>query len=160
MLEEICRGDLGLITFIGHGDSGKLLLAGADTLRSFELSAIDWSEGQPFVNLVCCSAAATWGQGGGRFEGLPVAALEAHASAVVASFHPLYQGPAIMFARSFYEAALRPSEALTVGEAILKARQSVHEASGGNALLWAMSILWGNPSVRLLRPANGRRTNY
>ena len=154
-LERLHDSSLGLFVFHGHGGDGSIVLAGGERLQAANLEGRTW-ERHPFIHLNCCYAGASLGLGGGRFEGLPAACLRGGAGAVLASVHPLYDTSSAAFSLALYDALLR--QGLTLGEALLEARRTIDSRYGGNSLLWATSVLWGNPYVRLSRGA-ARREN-
>jgi hypothetical protein len=141
--------ELRLFLFNGHGGMGMLALAAREHVSGADIESLCW-KGAPFFHLDCCLAGANWGRGGGRFTGLPALCLQRGASAVLASFHALYDRPAADFSMELYRAMLQRDA--TLGVALLEARAEVHSRYGNNPLLWASSILWGNPEVRLREP--------
>jgi CHAT domain-containing protein len=147
VLAAIRNPNLGLLHFNGHGTFGAVALAGTEHLSFQDLHSIAWAQG-PFLHWDCCMAGASWGTGGGRFAGLPPAAIRSGASAVLASFHPLFDKPAKEFSLALYRAMLDSEEPLPLGKALLQARNHIHD-NYGIPLYWATSILWGNPEVRL-----------
>ena len=146
VLQAIQNPDLGLLYFSGHGAFGAMLLAD-DEIGYADLRNIRWAKGA-FVHWDCCLAGASWGEGGGRFSGLPPAAVRSGAAAVLASFHPLFDEPAKDFSLSLYQAMLDSKQPLPLGKALLCARNVVQEKYGV-PLFWATSLLWGNPEILL-----------
>jgi CHAT domain-containing protein len=137
---------LSLFIFMGHGDLHELLLAGEDRFGLKDLASINW-QNAPFIHLDCCHTGIVQGALGGRFIGMPSAMIRCGAGAVLASYYPLYDQPAMIFSRALYDLMMK--EKRMVGEALLQARCKMHELSGGVPLYWATSILWGNPYIRL-----------
>jgi hypothetical protein len=95
----------------------------------------------------CCVVGTTHGRGGGRFDGHPSAALFAGASCVLASAHPLWDDAAAQFSEHLYERLL---EGQPVGSALLETRRALAGTSEDNPLLWATTVLWGNPWATLV----------
>ena len=95
----------------------------------------------------CCLTGVVFGHGGGRFTGHPPAALQAGASCVLASAHPLWDAPARHFSSVLYALLLDRRE--TVGDALLAARRALAKEHPDNPLVWATTVLWGNPFVTL-----------
>src|SRR6185295_20082800 len=77
----------------------------------------------PLVHFDCCFAGVNRDTGGGRYQGMPVAALQAGASAVVASAHPLYDAHAAQFANVLYTGLLEYG--LCLGDALREARKAL-----------------------------------
>jgi CHAT domain-containing protein len=88
------------------------------------------------------------GQGGGRFDGHPTAALIAGASCVLSSVHALWDDSAKEFSERLYGKALHPDQPLCLSAALLQTRREM-AANDDNPLLWATTVLWGNPWARL-----------
>jgi len=142
-----------LWVYAGHGEPRTLLVAAGNCgnkgfVSQKSVADMAWHN-EPLIHFDCCFAGHILGSGGGRFEGLPTAALLAGASTVVSSAYPLYDKPAADFSKYFYDALL-PREAFTiapcnVGRALLQARQKIHKEYGGNPVLWATTEVWGNP---------------
>lgn len=89
-------------------------------------------------------------QGGGRFDGHPTAALLAGAACVLSSAHPLFDCYAAEFSDKLYAKALDHQTPLPLGAALLQARQEMAQEYADNPLVWAMTVLWGNPWARLV----------
>ena len=66
---------------------------------------------------------------------------------MLASAHPLWDTPARQFSRVLYEGMLDRRE--TVGDALLAARRTLAKEHPDNPLVWATTVLWGNPFVTL-----------
>jgi hypothetical protein len=88
--------------------------------------------------------------GGGRFDGHPTAALVAGASCVLSSVHPMFDRFAAELSDKLYAKALDREHPLTLGATLLQARQEMAREYADNPLVWAMTVLWGNPWVRLV----------
>jgi tetratricopeptide (TPR) repeat protein len=146
VLKSLLDPDLGLFVYCGHGHWGQLLLAADERLLWTDLPKGLWPT-HPFVHLDCCNSGLAWSQGGGRMAGMPFAALEAGASAVLASSVPLYDKPAADFTRALYRRLLE--NGLNLGEALMAARSEIHQQYPNAPHHWGSSVLWGNPSVRL-----------
>jgi hypothetical protein len=145
-IERLRDTRLGFFSFHGHGTGSTMEMAASERVSLADLNGISW-RGAPFLHLNCCRAGENWGWGGGRFVGLPAASLECGASAVLASFHPLYEQSAAAFSAELYDSLLNAGT--TLGVALLHARRKIHRDYGANPLLWATCELWGNPVIVL-----------
>ena len=98
-----------------------------------------------------CTMSAAWleRRGGGRFDGHPTAALLARASCVLSSVHALWDDTAAEFNALFYSRVLDAKNPLPLGDALLETRREMAEKHRENPLVWAMTVLWGNPWARL-----------
>ena len=134
----------GLIVFSSHGEPMSVLLEGKDKLTDATVVSVGLKH-HPLLHFDCCWAGWNVGSGGGRYLGMPVAALRAGASAAIASAHPLYDKHAAHFAEVLYTCLL--NHGLCLGDALLEARKALKS----NPLHWATTVLWGNPQVRLRR---------
>ncbi len=129
-----------------RGEGIELLaLAGADTLDPREVARLDLHAG--IVHNQCCYLGAARGRGGGRFDGHPTAALVAGASCVLSSAHPLWDDAAAEFSARLYHRLL--FDGRTVADALLTARREMAREWFDNPLVWATTVLWGNPYVTL-----------
>ena len=142
LVEWLRREPRGLFVLSTHGRPMSVLLERNDELTDITLTSVGL-QGNPIVHFDCCWAGINLGTGGGRYLGMPIAALQAIASAVIASSHPLYDAPAAQFNRVLYEALI--DGGLCLGDAVIQARKALK----GNPLHWATTVLWGNPQVRL-----------
>ena len=88
----------------------------------------------------------------GRFEGLPIAAIMAGASAVVSSEYEIFDDTAEYFATCLYENLL--DRGMGLGAALLDARRRVAVAREIRLKrrFWATSVLWGNPWANIGSP--------
>ncbi len=143
-----------LWAYNGHGSypdsregAGFLCLAGDGRLIPQDMAQLPLPG--TFVQLDCCNVGLARARGGGRFDGHPTALLLAGASCVLSSVHPLLDGTASQLTDRLYTLLLNPANPLPVGEALLEARRAM-AAARPNPLLWATTILWGNPSARLM----------
>lgn len=139
---------------MGHGGwdaDGRYLylaLAGNDKLSPQPIARRRWTH-HPIVHYDCCVVGTTLAPGGGRFDGHPTAALLAGASCVLSSVHPLFDRYAAAFSDKLYAKALDRQHPLPLGAALLQTRQEMAREYAGNPLVWAMTVLWGNPWVQL-----------
>jgi hypothetical protein len=135
---------------MGHGewDEEGLYLALAGNSKYFPRSIArrQWSH-HPIVHYDCCMVGATLAQGGGRFDGHSTAALVAGASCVLSSVNPLFDRYAAQFSEKLYANVLDRRQ--RVGAALLETRQEMAQEYADNPLVWAMTVLWGNPWVGL-----------
>jgi tetratricopeptide (TPR) repeat protein len=149
---ELTTNHPALWVYAGHGEKQSLVLANEDFLPQDKVANQKW-QSQPLAHYDCCYSGDILARGGGRFEGHPTAALFAGASAVLSSAHLLRDKTASDFSRHFYEALFAgtsmPGNRTDVGSAVLTARRRIHSAYGQNPLLWATTVLWGNPWVQL-----------
>lgn len=137
-----------LVNFNGHGNESEVVLGDGSTLHWNDLLR-EKLVGAPLVHLDCCKAGFDHGKGGGRFEGMAVAALRAGASAVLASSLPVYDGSARLFSERLYAALLDPVDPASLCTAILLARNEVYAQHGPHVRHWAAHVPWGNPAIRL-----------
>ena len=154
--------DLALWCHSGHGGrptehegAEYLCLAGEARFHPWEMRSFPLPG--TVVHHDCCVAGTIRARGGGRFDGHPTAALAAGASAVLSSVHPLWDAPAGEFSVHFYHGLLHPrpadhlptdlnqARAETVAEALLRTRRAMAAAHDGDPLIWATTVLWGNP---------------
>jgi hypothetical protein len=140
---------------MGHGGwdaEGRYLyltLAGDDQLPPQPIAHRRWAH-HPVVHYDCCVVGTTLAQGGGRFDGHPTAALLAGASCVLSSVHPLFDKYAAAFSDTLYAKVLDPRQPLALGAALLETRQEMAAEYADNPLVWATTVLWGNPWARLV----------
>jgi tetratricopeptide (TPR) repeat protein len=149
--DSLRNSPVGLFVFCGHGNPGRLVLAGQEELYWIDLAYCHWTA-HPVVHLDCCYAGMDWGRGGGRFEGMPVASLRAGAGAVLASRHIVYDEPAGYFTERLYEQLLDEKTSRTLGDALMAARRATHAKFDRDARHWASTRLWGNPHAVLVLP--------
>jgi Tfp pilus assembly protein PilF len=150
VVTELKSPGVGLWIHLGHGVSREgaadyLALAGTDRLEPFAVARLALSSA--VVHVLSCHSGLVHGRGGGRFDGHPVAALVAGASCVLSSAHVLWDDAAAVYAARLYDRLLGGHEA--VGAAVLAVRGELAESSGGNALSWAPTVVWGDPWATL-----------
>jgi hypothetical protein len=135
---------------MGHGGwdaEGRYLylaLAGDDKMPPQSITRRQWAH-HPVVHYDCCVVGATLTPGGGRFDGHPTAALLAGASCVLSSVHPVFDRYAAEFSDRLYAKVLHPQHPLPLGAALLETRQELAAEYADNPLVWATTVLWGNP---------------
>ncbi len=158
VLTALANEDLGFWGQMGHGsrpggeDTERveyLALAGTDRLLPQQVARLRWAQ-HPVVHHDCCVTGTTRGRGGGRFDGHPTAALLAGASCVLSSVHALWDDMAAEFSTRLYAKLLRARNPLPLGEALLAIRRAMAKAHHANPLIWATTVLWGNPWARLM----------
>jgi tetratricopeptide (TPR) repeat protein len=125
-----------------------LALAGRDRLLPYSVARLRWKNA-PVVHQDCCVVGTTRGRGGGRFDGHPTAALLAGASCVLSSVHALWDDTAKEFSERLYGKALDAKNPFTLSDALLQTRREMAAAHHDNPLIWATTVLWGNPWARL-----------
>jgi hypothetical protein len=62
----------------------------------------------------------------------------------------MFDDYAAEFSEKFYAGALDRDAPLTIGAALLRARQHMANGHPDDPTAWAVTTLWGNPWVRLL----------
>jgi hypothetical protein len=151
-------GELALLAAMCHGDrpsgetwEGIEYLAMSGTSRFYPFEVARRKLPGTIVHHDACVAGTVRARGGGRFDGHPTAALLAGASCVLSSVHPLWDQPAAEFSDHLYERVLSQGEAM--GPALLATRQEMDRRYHGNPLVWATTVFWGNPWVRLTEGA-------
>ncbi len=155
---ESAKAPIDVLHFIGHGeydektDCGYLIFenqdGGEQRLDSSTLRQIVCRRG---IRLVCLNACET-GRGGRQdfSRGVAQALIAGGVPAVVANQYPVLDVSATAFSRHFYWALAMGH---TIGDAAREARVSVNYAISGEAIDWAIPVVFArNPAQRLCEP--------
>ncbi len=155
---ESATAPIDILHFIGHGeyneqtDCGYLIFENQDggerRLDSSTLRQIVCRRG---IRLVCLNACET-GRGGRQdfSRGVAQALIAGGVPAVVANQYPVLDVSATAFSRHFYWALAMGH---TIGDAAREARVSVNYSIAGEAIDWAVPVVFArNPAQRLCLP--------
>ncbi|MCS6297238.1 MAG: CHAT domain-containing protein [Nitrospira sp.] len=155
---ESAAAPIDVLHFIGHGeyneqsDCGYLIFenqdGGEQRLDSSTLRQIVCRRG---IRLVCLNACET-GRGGRQdfSRGVAQALIAGGVPAVVANQYPVLDVSATAFSRHFYWALAMGH---TIGDAAREARVSVNYSIAGEAIDWAVPVVFArNPAQRLCVP--------
>ena len=164
--EQIAGRSFDIVHFISHGefapgaDEGRLLFTGRDgwqqEVEVRPLREMLCSRGIHLVFLNACESGTGWKPSGGtagkasrrsRERGVAQALVEGGLPAVVANQYTVLDSSAVAFSECFYRAlALGAS----LGQAAREARIALNYAVDGEAIDWAVPVLYArDPEVRL-----------
>jgi hypothetical protein len=157
ILQTLADPELSLWVQIGHGERIKedgaviefLRLSNEERILPQDLTNVSNLLQGTAVYHDCCITGRARSSGGGRFEGFPTAVLKAGASCLLTSNYPLWDDAATRFSLQFYSHVLSTSPARDLGAALMQTRRDIFTEFGGNLLVWASLVPWGNPWVRL-----------
>ncbi len=148
-----------IVHYAGHADytaadpaeSGFLL--GDGKLSAREIRGM--VDPMPFPSLVVSNACRSgeteeWKVGGGyeQVYGLANAFLFSGVRHYLGTFWEVQDEPSLYFSLSFYEAL---AAGVPVGEAVRRARNTLMEKYGEQAIFWASYLLYGDPTYRYVR---------
>jgi TolB-like protein len=145
-----------IVHFAGHSyydpenpsKSGWRLHEGV--LTAEELSKLHHPPLLVFSNSCQAGATAEWGNGyryEGQAFGIGSAFLLAGVRNYIGTFWVVHDDESVLFAAEFYQSVVA---GLSLGEALLLARQQVIKQRGWRGLTWASYMLYGDPSFVLL----------
>jgi hypothetical protein len=156
---ELMQGQYNLIHYAGHAhfneldpERSGLLLADGEIFYAQKIRRL--LEGQPLVFLNACQTGRTANEEEAGVEyalrgpaaGLSSAFVYGGALACVGSLWPIYDDPAVEFAKKFYYLVLRGE---MIGEALRQARRTVRDRPE-RSLTWAAFVLYGDPTFCLV----------
>lgn len=152
-----------VVHFAGHSfydpdnpsQSGWRLHEGV--LTAGELSKLTLPPLLVFSNSCQAGATTEW-QGSYRYEGqafgIGSAFLLAGVQSYIGTFWVVHDAESVVFASAFYRSL---AAGLSLGEALLQARQTVTKQRSGESLTWASYMLYGDPAFTLFPVAESSR---